>query len=164
MLFDGKDFFVDESNAEDIIEITEIYNSNKEFLKKHTNKENVTFDWLLEDLKETRNSGFSPCKIVDKESGAILGILDFKLSSETYLSLFMLHNKYINKGIGKTVFAEFESYAKNNGSHAIRIDVVDSKNEDALRFWVKRGFQKIKEVSLSWGDAILQASLMKKDI
>lgn len=164
MLFDGKDFFVSESSPEDILDITEIYNSNKDFLKKHTNKENVTFDWLLEDLKETRNAGFSPCKIVEKSTGKILGILDFKISSETYLSLFMLHHDYINRGIGKTVFKEFETYVKNNGSNAIRIDVVDSKNEDALRFWVKRGFVKIKEVSLSWGDAVLQASLMKKDI
>ncbi|MEG0641444.1 MAG: GNAT family N-acetyltransferase [Clostridium sp.] len=164
MLFEGKDFFVDISNVDDLIQITDIYNSNKNFLTNHMDKEKITYDWLLEDVKEMKYAGFLPCKIVDKSTGNILGLMEFKVSKETYLSLLMLHENYAHKGIGSLVYESFEEYIKTTDSTAIRIDVVTSYNEKILNFWTKNGFSKLKDVNLTWGEKTLSAALMKKSL
>ncbi|KMT21631.1 GNAT family N-acetyltransferase [Clostridium cylindrosporum] len=164
MLFEGKDFFVDITDVDDLIEITKVYNSNKNFLVNHMDKEVITYDWLLEDVKGMKNAGFSPCKIVDKCTGKIFGLIEFKISNETYLSLLMLHCDYLNQGLGSLIFHEFEKYIRTTKSTAIRIDVVTSYDRNVLNFWRKNGFSKLKDIELSWGQKTLSAALMKKGI
>jgi len=56
---------------------------------------------MLEELESMKKANFYSCKIIEKSSGKIIGIIDFKIGEETYLSLLMLHNDYKNKGFGK---------------------------------------------------------------
>lgn len=164
MLFEGEDFSVDIIDVDDLVEITKIYNSNKKFLTNHMNKKIITYDWLLEDMKEIKDAGFSSCKITDKNTGKIFGIIDFKISKETYLSLLMLHNDYVNNGLGGLVYKSFEEYIKTTQSSAIRIDIITSYNKNSINFWKRNGFTKLRDVNFNWTDNPLSATLMKKEL
>lgn len=46
-----------------------------------------------------KNEGFYSCKIVQKNSNEIVGIIDFKVDKETYLSLLMINSNLKGQGI-----------------------------------------------------------------
>ena len=165
MLFEEKDFVVDVLNIDDLLEVTNIYNSNKNFLKYHMDKESITYDWLLENINEMKFANFSPCKIIDKSSNKILGIIYFKISKETYLSLLMFHKDYTYKGLGTIVFRSFEKYLKSNDKcSCISVDVITSYPDNTLNFWIKNGFTPFKNIELDWNEGPLSATLLKKDL
>lgn len=59
-----------------------------------------------------RKSEFCSCKVVEKPSGEIIGLIDFRIGEESYLSLLMIHNDYANRGFGKQIYKAFEEYVK----------------------------------------------------
>lgn len=162
MLFQTKDFYIDTIENKDLNEIVEIYNSNKNFLISHMNKKNITKDLLLKEIKSMKEAGFYSCKIVDILSGKIIGIIDFKIAEETYLSLLMIHGNLKNKGYGKLILSAFEQYVKLLKSKSIRIDVVINYDSNVLDFWVKNKFIKFEKVDLNWTGKVLPAVIMKK--
>lgn len=93
--------------------------------------------------------GFYSCKIVEISSEKIMGVIDFKVGEETYLSLLMIHNDFKSKGFGKLILQAFEEYVKSLKSKCIRIDVVTNYENSALDFWIKNGFIKFKNVELN---------------
>ena len=106
--------------------------------------------------------GFYCCKIVELSSGKIIGIMDFKIAEETYLSLLMIHNDYKSKGFGKLIFQALQEYVKSLISKCIRIDVVANYDNSVLDFWTRNGFIKFKDVELNWTGKTLPATTMKK--
>jgi L-amino acid N-acyltransferase YncA len=162
MVFESKEFYVDSIEAKDLEEILEVYNSNTHFLTNHMNINKVTTDWILEELASMKGAGFHSCKIVERSSGKIVGIIDFRTGEETYLSLLMIHNDFKSKGLGRLIFHSFEKYIKSLKSKCIRIDVVTNYDDSVIDFWIKNGFIKFKDVELNWTGKILPAAVMKK--
>jgi GNAT superfamily N-acetyltransferase len=146
----------------DILNILQVYNSNTEFLEAHMGKQNVDVMWLEEEIKSMKESDFYSCKIVHKKTKKIIGILDFTLKEECYLSLLMLHSESKNKGYGKEIYSRFEGYAKDNACKTIRIDVVTNYNDNVLNFWKMNNFKIIDNIELNWTGKILPAAVMKK--
>ncbi|KRU27458.1 N-acetyltransferase [Clostridium sporogenes] len=162
MIFQSKNCYVDLIDTKDLNEIIEVYNSNKYFVIKHMDKEKVTIKWILQEIESMKEIGFYCCKIVDISSEKIIGIMDFKIDVETYLSLLMIHNDYKSKGFGEEIFKAFEEYAKSSKSKCIKIDVVNNYNNSVLDFWVRNGFAEFKDVELNWTGKSLPAIIMKK--
>jgi len=156
MLFEPKGFYVD------LNEVVEIYNSNKQFSANHMDKEKITNKWILEELESMKETGFHSCKIIENSSEKIIGVMDFKLGEETYLSLLMIHNDYKSKGLGKLIFQTFVRYVNYLKSKCIRINVVTNYNSSMLNFWIKNGFIKFKDVELNWTGKSLSAVTMKE--
>ena len=164
MFFETKDFYVDLVENKDLNEVVKVYNSNKHFLVKHMDKEKITNEFIFQELESMKEVGFYSCKIVDISSGNIMGIMDFKVGEETYLSLLMIHNDFKSKGFGKLIFQAFEEYVKSLKSKCIRIDVVTNYENSVLDFWIKNGFIKFKDIELNWIGKILPAITMKKSL
>lgn len=162
MIFGSRDFYVDNIDNGDLEKVLEVYNSNDHFLLNHMNTSKVTSEWILEELTSMKKAGFYSCKIVQRNSGKNIGIMDFKVGEETYLSLLMIHNDFKGNGIGKIIFQDFEQYTKSLKSRCIRIDVVTNYDNSVLDFWIKNGFVKFKDVELNWTGKILPAVTMKK--
>ncbi|WP_313165164.1 GNAT family N-acetyltransferase [Sedimentibacter sp.] len=162
MFFELKDFCIDLAESKDSDEIAEVYNSNKQFLKSHMNRERVTNEWILQELESMKEAGFYPCKIVETMSGKIIGIIDFKAGEEAYLSLLMIKDDLKGKGIGKLIFQSFEKYARSQKSKCIRIDVVTDYDNSVLDFWINNGFVKIEDIKLNWTEKTLPAVIMRK--
>jgi GNAT superfamily N-acetyltransferase len=162
MIFQSKSFYVDLVENKDIKEVLEVYNSNERFLINHMDRNKVTSEWIFQELEGMRDVGFYSCKIVEISTGKIIGIVDFKVDDETYLSLLMMHNAFQGKGLGKLILNDFEEYTKSFKSKCIRIDVVTNYDNSALNFWINNGFIKFKDVELNWTGKILPAVTMKK--
>lgn len=164
MFFETEKFKVELANVEDTYEIAEVYNSNKKFLMNHMGKDKIDGNWVIEELEDMKKINFNSCKIIEKESNKIAGILDFKVEKETYLSILILKGNYKGKRIGKLIYGALEKYAKSLGSETIRIDVVTNYDANVLKFWSLNGFIKFKDIKLSWEGKELPAVIMKKEI
>lgn len=164
MICQSKDFYIDLVENRDLNDIVEVYNSNKQFLLNHTESDMVEYKWVIEELELMKKINFCSCKVVEKSSGKIIGIIDFKIGEETYLSLLMIHNDYKDKGFGKLVYQAFEEYVKLVKSRVIRIDVVTNYDDRVLNFWFRNGFNRFKYVKLNWTGKVLPAIIMKKSL
>ncbi len=123
MFFESMEFYIELVEDMDINEVVEVYNSNKVFLVSHMDMDRVTDEWILQELESMKNIGYYSCKIVETSTRKIIGVIDFKMGEETYLSLLMIHNDYKNKGLGKLIFKAFEEYVISQKSKSIKIDV-----------------------------------------
>lgn len=164
MLFESKRFRVDVVEDKDLNEIVQVYNSNENFLINHMDKKEVTTGWLIEELNSMKRIGFSCCKIIDINSEKIVGIVDFKIDKETYLSLLMIHNDYKNKGLGRLIYNDLEEHALSLKSKCIRIDVVIGYDDSVIEFWRKNGFIEFEDTILNWTGKDLKAIVMKKNL
>lgn len=54
--------------------ITEIYNSNTEFLLHHLGRERVDHHIIAREMEEMRCVGFLSCVLVERESGRCVGV------------------------------------------------------------------------------------------
>lgn len=164
MIFEVEDFYVELIEVSDLIRILEIYNSNKDFLTKHLHKEKITYDWIFEDFKFMKEVGFYSCKIIDKNTGKIVGLIEFNGKKNTYLSLLMIHNDYKSNGIGNIIYQGFERYALSRQKDRIDIDIVDNYSGMVYDFWVNKGFIRGSNTNLKRGYRILEGSKMNKKL
>lgn len=162
MFFESMEFYVELVENMDVNEVVEVYNSNKDFLVSHMDMDRVTDEWILQELESMKNIGFHSYKIVDISTRKIIGVIDFKMGEETYLSLLIVHNDYKNKGLGKLIFKAFEEYVISQKSKSIKIDVVTNYDTSVLDFWINNGFIKLNTIELNWTGKILPAITMKK--
>jgi len=162
MIIETENLYVSLIENNDVLDILEVYNSNVKFLQTHMGKKNVDNQWLEEEIETMKEVGFHSCKVVVKKTGKIIGILDFSLKEECYLSLLMIHNEYKNKGYGKEIYSEFEKYIISNEYKSIRIDVVTNYDKNVLDFWKLKGFKVIDNIELNWTGKMLPAVVMKK--
>lgn len=163
-MFQVKGYCVDFVKEEDLPEVVAVYNSNREFLLAHMDQEIVTEEWAKEEFRAMDEIGFNSCKIMENSSGKIIGVMDFRLGKETYLSLMMLHKDYRGNGLGNLIFQAFEEYVKAHNSKAIRIDVVTNYDSSVLDFWVKKGFVAGDVVGLNWTGKLLPALTLRKNL
>jgi len=162
MIFRTTEFIAEEIDDKDVEEIVEVYNSNTNFLEAHLGRKAITSDWVRQELESMKNIGFSSCKIIDRNSFKIAGIIDYQTGNETYLSLLMIRYDCKGKGMGTRIFQAFEEYVKSLGGNCIRIDVVTGYDPSVLGFWKKNGFEKYETIELNWTGKRLPAVTMKK--
>jgi GNAT superfamily N-acetyltransferase len=164
MIFQSKGFYAELVENKNLKEVLEVYNSNGNFLIDHMDRHTVTTEWIIQEIECMRDIGFHSCKIVETTRGKTVGIMDFKVDKETYLSLLMIHKDFQGKGFGKLIYQGFEQYVKSLKSKCIRIDVVTNYDNSALNFWINNGFIKFKDVELNWTGKILPAVTMNRFI
>ncbi len=164
MIIESDEFYIGVVKPKDLNAVLAIYESNMDFVMHHTGRRDVTGAWLQSELKAMKPAGFYSCKIVEKCSGNVIGIADFQIGDEAYLSLLMLHGAYQNKGLGKRVYRAIEEYAKSCGSACIRLDVATDYYNSVHSFWQSQGFIKIQDITLHWAGRDLPAVMMKKKL
>ena len=106
--------------------------------------------------------GFRSCVIVDEETQAVQGVLDYKPDDEVYLSLMMLAAESQGKGIGKMIYSLFEAQMSRENRASIRIDVVNDYPGNVVPYWEKLGFVANETITLEWGDKQSKAVVMRK--
>lgn len=83
---------IDMITENDIDIILDIYNSNTSFLENHMGITTVSKKFIVDEIEEMKNIGFNPL-VIRNSTGNILGICDFKMADEVYLSLLMIDAK-----------------------------------------------------------------------
>lgn len=157
------DYTINIIEQNDIASIVDIYNSNKIFLENHMGISSVSQEFILTEIEEMRNMAFNSSIIKDSE-GKIVGICDFKIGDEVYLSLLMIDAKLKGNGLGSTIYNQLEKVFKSKNASSIRIDVVYDYEENVLRFWEKQGFVSCEKIQLEWNGHKSKAIKMHKDI
>ena len=81
----------------------------------------------------------------------------------------MLENKVAlitgsSRGIGKEIYALFESKMMKEKRVSIRIDVVNDYPGNVVPFWKKLGFVGHENITLEWGDKKSKAIVMRKNL
>lgn len=151
---------IDKNNIDKIVEI---YNSNKIFLESHVGIPNVSKDFIINEIEQMKNIGFSSLVIKNNE-GNIVGVCDFKIGDEAYLSLLMIDAKLKGNGLGSIIYNQLEKIFKAEGMNRIRIDVVYDYEENVFGFWIKHGFISCKKIQLEWNGHKSNAIKMYKNI
>lgn len=146
----------------DVDKIVEIYNSNTKFLINHLGIEVVDHNFIKSEMTEMDKIGFISCVIFDKNTDEIIGVIDYKPDKTVYLSLFMINSSLCGKGIGSLAYRYFEDNMLLSKKRAIRIDVVNDYDGNAIVFWRKQGFVPQKEIQLKWGNKKSNALVMIK--
>ncbi|WAH40024.1 GNAT family N-acetyltransferase [Alicyclobacillus fastidiosus] len=164
MVFESENVYIEPIQMVDVENVVEIYNSNTQFLRHHIRDNQVTFQWVVEELESMKSLGFSSCKVLRKDVQKIVGIIDFKIDEESYLSLLMIHKDYANRGFGKQIYKAFEEYAISRHSKRIRLDVVTGYNDKVFHFWLENGFDKVENITLNWMGISLPAITMEKNL
>lgn len=143
--------------------VVNIYNSNKTFLQNHMGISRVTKDFILKEIEQMKNHGFDSL-IIKNNPGEIVGVCDFKIENEVYLSLLMIDAKHRGNGIGRRVYNQLEKIFKSKKVSSVRIDVVYDYEENVLRFWEKQGYVANEKINLYWNGYKLNAIKMYKSI
>lgn len=162
MLFETARFLTEDASPDDAAAIADVYASNHSFVQAHLQGRAVTEAWILQEQAQMKQAKFISAKLVEKDSGKIVGVLDFCVKKEAYLSLLMFHKDVQGSGAGAEVFRGFETYACTKGAQSIRLEVVLDDPQTAFPFWKKQGFVPVEEVTLHWGDVTLKALQMVK--
>ncbi|MCL5971566.1 MAG: GNAT family N-acetyltransferase [Firmicutes bacterium] len=162
MIFETDDVYVAFTQPTDIDELVGVYNSHRAFIRHHLHRIAVTPDWMAEEIKATQDAGFWSCKVVEKSTGHVIGVLDVQFGVETYLSLLMIHRSHAHQGIGQQVYGALEDYARSHESRGVRIDVATGYDNRVWDFWVRNGFRVAENMTLEWNGATLLAVAMKK--
>lgn len=134
-------YLIRKAQIEDISKIVAIYNSNSQFLQHHAGYECVSTEWIAEELKSMKASGFFSCVILEESSPKVIGIIEYQMAETAYLSLLMLDYELQGKGIGQEIYKLFEEKAKQNHCGNIRIDVVNDYFPNVVGFWKSRDLQ-----------------------
>lgn len=164
MIFQADNIYVDFTHPTDIDALVGVYNSHPAFINRHLHRTAVTRDWMAQEIKATQDAGFWSCKVTEQSTGHVIGLLDVRFATETYLSLLMIHRNHEHKGIGRQVYAALEAYARSHQSDSVRIDVVTGYDTRVLDFWVRNGFQVVEDITLEWNGSTIPAVAMKKSL
>lgn len=157
-----ENFYIRELKPTDYERVVAIYNSNREFLRNHLGTEAVDEEFILTEAVTMKKVGFQSCVIVDGETQAVQGVLDYKPDDEVYLSLMMLAAESQGKSIGKKIYSLFELQMNREKRASIRIDVVNDYPGNVVPFWEKQGFAANETITLEWGDKQSKAVVMRK--
>lgn len=157
-------FYIRELNPNDYKRVAEIYNSNREFLLNHLGVESVDEAFVSDEAVTMKKVGFHSCVIVNEETQAVQGVLDYKPDDEVYLSLMMLAAESQGKGIGKMIYSLFEAQMSRENRASVRIDVVNDYPGNLVPYWKKLGFVEKERISLEWGNKQSKAVVMRKSL
>lgn len=88
---------------------------------------------------------------------AVMDLIDGYPTKEiAFIGFFMTDADVHNQGIGSRIIGEMVDYLKKEGFRAIRLAWVKG-NPQSEHFWLKNGFQPIKETSSTSADHVILA-------
>ncbi len=148
----------------DVTDIVRIYNSNKKFLINQLGQASINMNFIRQEMAEMEAMGFLSCIIIDTQTEASVGLIDYKPDDTVYLSLIMLDTRFQGNGIGAQAYHHFEEEMLLQGRQSIRIDVVNDYIGNVVSFWEKQGFIAQNEIQLSWGSKKSNALVMVKTL
>ncbi|MDO4600243.1 MAG: GNAT family N-acetyltransferase [[Ruminococcus] gnavus] len=154
---------IDRMIESDMDEIVKIYNSNTGFLKNHMGVESVSKEIVINDLETMKRMGFQSFSVRD-EDGSLIGICEFKMAEEVYLSLLLIDGNKTGKGYGSDVYHQLERKFKEEGAKKVLIDVVCDYEDYVVAFWEKQGFVPCGNIQLEWNGYHSKAVKMEKEI
>lgn len=147
----------------DVDKILDIYNSNTNFLENHMGITTVSKEFIVDEIEEMKNIGFNSLAIRNKE-GNIVGVCDFKMADEVYLSLLMIDATQKRNGLGSKIYNQLEQIFKAKDVNSVRIDVVYDYEDNVVGFWEKQGFIHCEKIQLEWNGCKSNAIKMCKTI
>lgn len=110
----------------------------------------VSESFILNEIYEMKNVGFTSVIITNNQSGSVVGLCDYRLGDCVYLSLLMINGRLAGRGIGGKIYKYLESEFINQKAGSVRIDVVDDYEGNTIGFWEKQGFISQEKVILEW--------------
>ena len=155
--------FKDITEEKDVSSILSIYNSNENFLENHMGVKTISREFIINEIKDMYNMNFKSFVIIN-HNDEIVGVCDYKIGEEVYLSLLMIDSINKSNGIGSLIYHELEEIFKVNNVKSIRIDVVYNYEENVVGFWEKQGFTSCEEIELDWNGYKSKAVKMNKVI
>lgn len=147
----------------DVDSIVSIYNSNKIFMYNHMGILSIKQEFIFNEIEEMKRLGFKS-RVIKDSMNNILGVCDYKIDREAYLSLLMIDNKIKGIGLGTLIYNKLEILFKSKNVNSIRIDVVYNYKENPLKFWEKQGFIPSGKIELEWNSYKSKAIKMYKFI
>lgn len=156
-------YIIDIIEQKDIDKVIDIYNSNKTFIENHLGVSRVSREFIVNEIQEMDNVGFTSAVMKDNK-GNIVAICDYKIEDEVYLSLLMIDAKLKGKGLGQSIYNQFEKIFKAKNVSRIRLDVVYDYKENVIGFWEKQGFISSEKIQLEWNGHKSKAVKMYKSI
>lgn len=158
------DFIRINDNTDDLDIAIGVYNSNPIFLMHHLGRSSVDKTFILDEINDMKDQGFSSYFIVDNKK--VIGLIDYRIQDDgyVYLSMLMIASPYQNEGKGMGAYQDFEMRVSDKGVKKIRIDVVDDYSNNTRPFWEKMGFLPQYEDKLTWHDKQSQIVVMEKQL
>ena len=111
--------------------------------------DSLGFDFIYNDLANNPYANY----FVYEVDGKIVGYLNCWVNDNTEVLNFAVYQEYRNQGIGDLLYKELEKIAVGIISLEVRVS-----NENAIKFYTKRGFNKVairKNYYSNGEDAIL---------
>lgn len=156
-------YIIEAVDKNNINRIVDIYNSNKTFLYSHMGVSSISKQFVFNEIEQMKKVGFNSIIIKDN-IGEIIGLCDYKIDYEVYLSLLMIDGKLKDKGLGKLIYNQLEKMFKAMNAKCIRIDVVYEYEKNVSGFWEKQGFISNEKIELEWNGYKSNAYKMYKII
>jgi len=106
------------------------------------------------DLKLSKDMNGVFCGIFDRQTGEMLGIVDFVSqgyqgrSGLAYLSLLMIASPWRSHGLGALVVSAVEAEIRKSGQVQSIEAGVQVNNPGAIRFWQRMGYRIVSEAKL----------------
>ncbi|MGL4449849.1 MAG: hypothetical protein ACRCTZ_01490 [Sarcina sp.] len=97
------DYTFEEITKNDTNDVVEIYNSNIDFLENHLGVRSISKEFIANEVKEMQSVVFES-KVIKDNKGNVIGLCDFKLDEECYLSLLMIKAKEKRSGLGTVIY------------------------------------------------------------
>lgn len=156
-------YTIEKVSNDDIEDIVRVYNSNKKFLITHMGTDIISKEFILKEIAEMKNIGFVSTVVKDKNK-KVIGVCDYKIGKEVYLSLLMIHGDFKKKGIGNKIYKCLEKSFKERGYKYVRIDVVCDYEDNVVGFWKNLGFKEVDKINLKWNNHESDALKMRRCI
>lgn len=137
----------------DLPAILEVYRQCEDFLALGPVAK-ASLAMVQADLALSKGMGGVFCGIFDRQTGAMLGVVDFVSQGYqgeaglAYLSLLMIASPWRNRGLGAQVVAAVEAEIRKSGQVRAIEAGVQVNNPGAIRFWQRMGYRIISEAKL----------------
>lgn len=128
----------EEVTEKQIATVQDIVTSNKAYNVLENGRENRTIEEIKKEFLNPKTFSY-----VIKADENVVGVIDYLDENPKdhypWLGLFMIHEKFKGRGLGKKAYLEFEGTLIRLGKPAVRLGVL-TENTHAKVFWERLGF------------------------
>lgn len=145
------DFKIKQTRANNKVEIKELYDIDTAF-EIHKNSNSVNFEFYTPSKQEIESlKGKMYFAFYNGEKVGFMSLIE--RTHEIEIEWLAVHKDYQSKGIGSALIRYAMSFAKKKNKEFLIVRT-SSRNERALRFYRRLGFQKYGFIAnaYSWGD------------